>query len=243
MNPMQESDRLSRIATQWTMLIDAHADNSGGANDSAQLVVHRYSGAVYRYLLGAVGDADVAEELCQEFLVRFLEGRLQRADPEKGRFRDYLKRVLINLVNDHYRRKSRRPQSLPADVAQAGPADNNEDRVDDCIRNELLKRTWEALAQAHPGYYRVLRMRVDSPSLSSSEMAAKLSRDTDKSLTAATVRKSLERARAKFGQLLVDEVARMASANSADELRQELDELDLLKYCRATLDEEEDGAA
>jgi DNA-directed RNA polymerase specialized sigma24 family protein len=48
-----------------------------------------------------VRDPEVADDLAQEFALRFLRGDFQRADPERGRCRDYLKRALINLVHDY----------------------------------------------------------------------------------------------------------------------------------------------
>ena len=41
----------------------------------------QHCGAAYRYLLGAVHDPDAADDLCQDFAVRFLRGDFRRADP------------------------------------------------------------------------------------------------------------------------------------------------------------------
>lgn len=238
MHRLHEERRLSCIATQWTMLLKAHAQ-SNEASDLARALVQRYIDPVYRYLLGAVGDADVAEELCHDFVVRFLEGRFSGAHPEKGRFRDYLKRTLMNLVNDHYRQQDCRPLSLRADVAGVDPPEKNEAVFDARVRQDVLQRTWQALAEANHGYYTVLRLRADHPSDSSSELARELTANSDETVTAAAVRKTLERARVKFGQLLVEEVASLADTTSPNELRRELEELDLLKYCRFALREQD----
>src|SRR5262249_57514629 len=66
--------------------------------------------AVYRYLIGAVRDPDIADELFQEFALRLMRGAFRRADPRRGRFRDFLKTALSHLVTDHYRRQGRGPR-------------------------------------------------------------------------------------------------------------------------------------
>jgi DNA-directed RNA polymerase specialized sigma24 family protein len=61
----------------------------------------RYGRAVHRYLLGALRDADAADELSQESALRFLRGGLRGADSQRGRFRTFLKGVLCHLVADY----------------------------------------------------------------------------------------------------------------------------------------------
>ncbi len=70
----------------------------------------RYGGAVQRYLLASVRDPDAASDLAQEFALRFLRGDFHRADPGRGRFRDFVKRAIYHLMIDHFReRKKSRP--------------------------------------------------------------------------------------------------------------------------------------
>src|SRR5262245_44520612 len=99
MGPSELEQRLSGIATQWTAVFRAHGETTDSAVSARNRLMLRYSGAVYRYLLGAVRDPDVASDLCQEFAVKFLRGDFRRAAPERGRFRDYVKSALVNLVN------------------------------------------------------------------------------------------------------------------------------------------------
>ena len=96
---------LSRISTPWTLLGRAHGGAEDRAADARRLLLHRYCGAAYRYLRGALGDDDAATDLLQEFVLRFLRGDFRRADPGSGRFRDYLKASLIHLVADYHRAK------------------------------------------------------------------------------------------------------------------------------------------
>ena len=76
-------DRLSRIETQWTAVLRAHGQSIAGAKSARGHLLLRYSGAVYRYLLGAIRDPDAAGDLCQEFAVRFLRGDFHRVAPRR----------------------------------------------------------------------------------------------------------------------------------------------------------------
>src|SRR5262245_24574346 len=108
---------LSQISTLWTALRNAHAESPDAATTRQRLLMERYCGAVYRYLLGALRDPDAAMELLQEFAERFMRGEFRRADPQRGRFRDYVKTALIHLVTDYYRDRRKAPRSLPAHLA------------------------------------------------------------------------------------------------------------------------------
>ena len=76
-------DRLSRISTMWTLVLQAHGGPADAATTAQRLLMQRYCGSVYRYLLGAVRDEDAAMELFQEFALRFARGDFRRADPQR----------------------------------------------------------------------------------------------------------------------------------------------------------------
>src|SRR3954471_23590821 len=124
MSPVDQDDRLSRIATRWTVVFQAHGQAATQAEAARHRLMLRYSGAAYRYLLGAVRDPDVAADLCQEFAVRFLRGDFRRADPGRGRFRDYLKRSLSHLVRDPHRARQAGPMALAPDAPEPAAADS-----------------------------------------------------------------------------------------------------------------------
>jgi RNA polymerase sigma-70 factor (ECF subfamily) len=233
------NERLSRITTVWSKVLQAH-DGEGDAATSAQaLLLHRYGGAVFRYLLGAVRDADLAEDLAQEFALRFLRGDFRRANPEQGRFRDYLKTALIHLVTDHYRARQASPRQMSPEAQDPpAPAVAAQDTDRDFLagwRQELLERTWKALAEDNPAYHAVLCFRIESPDATSATAAAWLSAQLGRSLTADWVRKTVQRAHGKYADLLIEEVAQSLGTTAPEALRQELQELDLLRYCRSAL--------
>jgi RNA polymerase sigma-70 factor (ECF subfamily) len=201
--------------------------------------MQRYAGAVYRYLLGAVRDKDVATELFQEFALRFVRGDLRRADPARGRFRNYVKVAIIHLVSDYYRSRRNWPQPLPDDFAL--PIDHTtssldpDDRFVDSWREELVSRTWAAMAVAHPALHAALVFHLEHPEIPSPGVADRLTADLGKRVTPTNARVMLHRAREKFGDLLVEEVAQTLDSPTQDELSQELSILRLDKLCAAAL--------
>lgn len=243
MNEPEETridERLTRIETQWTLVMQAHDESGGGAVDARQDLLKRYSGAVYRYLLGAVRDPDAAEELSHDFAVRLLEGKFFRASPDKGKFRSYLKTVLINLVNDYFKSRGESPRQLnpdapePAASAESLPESGS---FEQCLHDDLLNQTWIALRQANANYYAALLSRVENPDSSATEIAALLSSKLGRDIKGDWVRKTIERARAKFANLLVDRVNETFECSTSEELHDQLKELGLLSYCRSVVEQ------
>jgi RNA polymerase sigma-70 factor (ECF subfamily) len=235
---LHDVERLSRISTHWSALLQAHGRDGEHVGSAQQALLLRYSGAVYRYLLGAVRDPDTAVELSQEFAVRLLRGAFRNAQPRKGRFRDYVKTVLIHLVDDYHSSQRSRPGSLPPDVAASGAGTDldADDRFLQSWRQELLDRTWKAIEAAQPTYHAVLLLRVSHPEVPSAQMAEQLSTQLGTRMSSDQVRKALQRSRVKFAELLLEEVATSLENPSHEELAGELSELDLLKYCRSALE-------
>ena len=243
MKPSDGDERLSQISTCWSLVFQAHQGQQSIVAGAQQELMQRYCGAVYRYLLGALRDPDAAEELAQEFALRFVRGDFHRANPEAGRFRDFVKTAVYHLIVDYQRQRQKRPGALPCDSAFL-PADESADSRSDAIflerwREELLDRTWEALAalerQAGQRYYTVLRWRAEHPDVPVARLAEDLSARGRVPVSEAGVRQTLHRAREKFADLLLEEVARSLQTNDPDRLEQELIDLELLPYCRPAL--------
>ena len=73
MNEQELQQHLSHISTMWTMLHQAHRGSADEAALARRVLMERYCGAVYRYLLSAVRDRNVADDLTQEFALRFIQ--------------------------------------------------------------------------------------------------------------------------------------------------------------------------
>lgn len=239
MDAKELDQRLSRISTLWTVLFRAHAAEPGEGASAQAVLIQRYSGAVYRYLLGALRDPDAAQELAQEFALRLLRGDFRRVNPERGRFRDYLKTVLRHLVTDHHRARLASPHqfaSTSPDPVILSDSFAEERTFVDSWREELLARTWGTLREINAIYHTVLLLRVDEPELSSAQMAERLTVRLGKEVNAAWVRKTAQRAQEKYAELLVEEVRCSLEGAGMDEVREELRRLDLLRYCESALD-------
>lgn len=230
-----DKDRLSQIETSWECIFEAHDESSQIANPARRELVLRYRGAVYRYVLKMVGSADLAEELCQEFAVKLMNGEFHGADPDRGRFRSYVKTVAINLKNKHFRERATQPGALPELVARPDfPSDEAE--FDSHWREEVIHQVMIALQANNSTYHGLLRLRLDDPASSSRELAEKYTAEYGRPMTPENVRQTLKRAHQKFADLVIAEVAASLDSPDAERLRAELKELDLLKYCRLALE-------
>ena len=103
----------------------------------------------------------------------------------------------------------------------------------------LIHQAFAALEEferrsGHP-FFTVLRFRQENPKMPVAVMAGHLSDRLGQALTTARVYKHLHRARQKFADLLVEEVALTLDPPGAEDLAQELGELGLLKWCRLAL--------
>ncbi len=239
---VETDPRLSELSTQWTMLFQAHHGTPEQMTDALRVMMLRYEGAVHRYFLKAVGDPDAVRELDQEFALRFLKGKFLKYDPRLGRFRDYVKRAVRNLMMDYHRQKGKM-RHLDTDFDQAVVADSAALEIDEQIiaawRDELLDRAWNALEDLErrtgQPHHTILKYRARNPDLNSDEMARDLAPVLGKPLSGGALRNRLQHAREKWVGLLVDEVKASLRTPSREEVEEELAELRLLRYCKPVM--------
>lgn len=87
--------------TRWTMVVAAGDPQRKEARSALVSLCENYWYPLYAYLRRRGYPVDQAQDLTQEFFIRLLEGRyLDRADPEKGRFRSFLLVSLKFFVAD-----------------------------------------------------------------------------------------------------------------------------------------------
>ena len=241
MNEDMQIAHLSQIQTQWSMILQAHQGPSEEADAALDALIRRYGGAVHRYLLRVTKNPETAADLSQEFALRFVRGDFRRADPRLGRFRSFVKTTVLHLVIDHHRRNRNRPLSLIDDAPE--PASSAPDlleldrRFTECWREELLDRAWAELERSEREtgrpFHTVLRLRADRPELRSPEMALMLSATLNKAIDAGWVRQNLHRARERFVELILNEVAASLGSDDANCVDEELIDLGLWDYCRS----------
>lgn len=242
---MDDDDlHISRINTAWSMVREAHGDHTA-VQSAQQRLLTRYGEAVRRYALSALRNEDAADEVFQEFALKFVRGDFGKADPERGRFRAFVKTVVYRLIVDYQRRAKKlgREGAMHSNIAEpeaGGDGEDTEVLFDISWRDELLAKCWRRLeedeAKSGKPYYTVLRYRVANPDLKSPELAEGLSKELGKPINAGAVRVLLHRSRELFAELLLDEVSESLTSDSLDEAEQELIDLDLLEYCRPAME-------
>jgi RNA polymerase sigma factor (sigma-70 family) len=96
--------------TRWTLVVAAADPQRKDARSALVSLCEGYWYPLYAYLRRRGYPPDQAQDLTQEFFIRILEGRyLDRADPEKGRFRSFLLTSLKFFVaDDEDRRRAQR---------------------------------------------------------------------------------------------------------------------------------------
>ena len=87
--------------TRWTLVVAAGGPRKQEARSALASLCEGYWYPLYAYLRRRGYPADQAQDLTQDFFIRVLEGRyLDRADPEKGRFRSFILTSLKFFVAD-----------------------------------------------------------------------------------------------------------------------------------------------
>lgn len=199
-------DRLSELKTSWTTIRNAHGDGPEAHAAMSELIA-RYLRAVETYLRLKLHDHHLADEVLQDFWTKLLERKLAGADDTKGRFRDYLRTVLHRLIIDHFRAKKFQPLP-PGDLLDPSMPDKEYDQVwRKTVINRVLTRLWTFEAcQKNNRYASVFKLRMDHPKASIEELAALLSEKQGAPVSSDAFRKTLQRARCKFLEFLIEEL-------------------------------------
>jgi RNA polymerase sigma factor (sigma-70 family) len=239
-NDPQLSLRLERIETQWSLIKRAHGSHAPTAAEARQTLVLRYSSAIRRYVGAMTGNQEDSHEIAQDVIVKLLQGDFAGADVERGRFRDLLKTAIRNMVRNFWsRQQRRRPAELDLDQVSDEPTGQVDPWLDGWRKN-VLELTWSALEnyeREHEGRipYTILQLRSKFPTASSQQLADHLSQRLGRPVEAPAVRQQLRRARLRFADLLVREVAEGLDQPTPDRIQEELVNLGLFEYVKDLL--------
>ncbi|MBX6314075.1 MAG: sigma-70 family RNA polymerase sigma factor [Isosphaeraceae bacterium] len=225
--PPSAGDRLTTLETSWTVVRTAHQPGPEGQAAMRDLV-GRYHDAIERYLRLKIRDPNLADEVFQEFWTKLLTHKLAGADDTKGRFRDYLRTVLHRLIIDHFR--GRKLQALPpGDLLDPAQPDDEYERV---WREAVIRRVWARLETYEAStpknrYAKVLHLRVSDPDAPIEELAERLGKQLGTKISPEAFRKTLQRARAKFLELLVEELRATIHPATPEDIEAEIYDLGL----------------
>ena len=231
---------LTQLETSWTTIRTAHSPGPEGQAAMGELI-GRYHDAVHRYLRLKLRDANLADEVFQEFWTKLLTRKLAGADHNKGRFRDYLRTVLHRLIIDHFR--GRKLQALPpGDLLDPSQPDADYDRV---WREAILKRAFSRLETYEAStpknrYATVLNLRREFPEHAIEEIAKQLEERIGIKVTPESFRKTLQRARAKFFDLLIQELKDTIHPATEQDIEDEIHALGLGHLYRRYNSEQDD---
>src|SRR5690242_15496420 len=132
--------------TRWTLVVAAVHPHQKEARPALVSLCENYWYPLYAYLRRRGYPADQAQDLTQEFFMRVLEGRyLDRADPEKGRFRSFILTSLKFFVADEADRQ--RAQKRGGGVVLALEFSSGENRYQrepahDATPERIFERRW-----------------------------------------------------------------------------------------------------
>ena len=236
-------EHLSRIETLWSVVRAAHGDEKDAAQTAREQLFGRYNGAIRRYLLACLRNEDAADDVFQEFSLRFVRGDFGNVDPSKGRLRSFLKTVVYHLLVDYQRKKKRnqREQAFAhePEIDEPEPVPGDDEAFISNWRDGLLERVWNGLqldeeASGKP-HHTLLQLRVANADMGSTELAALLSQALGRDIKPGNTRVMLHRARDRFGELLLSEVAETLESATPEALEEELIDLNLLHYCKHLL--------
>eukprot|EP00913_Durusdinium_trenchii_P008821 g8287.t1 len=232
--------RIDMINTRWSLIRMAHGQQTGTVEARKSLVL-RYSSAIRKYLGAVTRNTEEADDLAQDVVVRMLNGDFAGADPDRGRFRDFLKTCIRNMARNYWSKKKRRKTAdLDIDLLPLEDETVDNDPWIDAWQSNLLNLTWAELENyqnTHAGSvaHTVLRLRADFPDESSEELAERLSEKIGKPVRADAARQQLKRARKRFAEMLIAQIADVVDNPTAERVEDELQAVGL--YDQAAADE------
>lgn len=238
--------RFDAIATDWSLLRRAGASTGALTEPARHTLVLRYRRAIRRYLVALLQNETDAEDVAQDVLRRILDGKFAKAEAARGRFRHYLKQALRRAAGSFVQRdriqqerrkrwfdRFRRADDTPLDFDLSA---EQERQWLTQWRLAVLEHTFERLEdyqREHPGcvYVELLRARAAYPDDDNQQLAGRLLAATGP-LKNGAFRALLMRARRRFAELLLEEVAAGLDDATPAAVEEELVELGLLELVR-----------
>lgn len=148
--------RLSASAAKTIMDPDSTLASARNLDEKALTAIHdEFYPHVYRYVRYRLEDEQLVEDIAAEVFLRFLD-TLKRKGAEVRDVRAWLLGTATNLINDHLRRKYRRPTESLEDVEFMPGLDGPEK---DAEMNDAHRHMREAIEKLTAEQQQVISMR------------------------------------------------------------------------------------
>lgn len=209
--------------TQWSLVLAASDTENPDAREALTALCQTYWYPVYAQIRRQERNPEKARDLTQGFFVELLAKRsFKVADPDRGRFRSFLRGTLRHYLS-HERQRDRAekrgggktPIPLDLDTAESyyrlEPSDERtpETLFERQWARTLLNRVFERLREELDASGQGDRFRVLQPFLTGRAPAVKCRQAaTELGVSEDAVRVAVHRLRKRYGQLLRDEVSR-----------------------------------
>lgn len=135
----QDTGRTPFQTTNWTLVLSASSDPA-----MTGALLRAYQAPINAFIRRCGYDHHAAADLTQEFIARVIleRGLIGRANPDRGRFRSFVKTALRNFLIDQHRRSPPRREGGvnsvldPAVLEHVAPADS--------AMHDVFDRQWAA---------------------------------------------------------------------------------------------------
>lgn len=229
--------------TEWSLVAAAGDLSETTAREALETLCTRYWYPVYALARHLGNDAESARDLTQSFFVHLLDkNTLDVADPERGRFRSFLRTTFRNYCYNDWRNSSskkrgdgRTPLPLDFETAesrfQLEPKDHRtpESSYERRWAHTLLDRALARLTSEMTANDGANRFQLLEPFLAGPPERDDYPRLAEQlGISAGAIRVAVHRMRQRYGRLVREEVARTVGHDGDvdDELRYLLTALD-----------------
>lgn len=211
--------------TQWTLILQAADYQSGCPAEALEHLCQAYWKPLFAYVHSLGASNEDSEDIVQSFFAHLIESQLhRRADRERGRFRTFLLMSLRHFVarqQRHAQALKRGGTATHLSVEQSDPRLVG-GQTTDPTPDTLFDRKWalnvleQALLRLEKEHQSSGRFGLFKPLLLDDERGAALIEGIGPQLgmTAGAVRKLLSRLRARYRELIREEVARLVEKPS-----------------------------
>lgn len=133
-----------------------------GKESAFDILLNRYKGRVFSYILFTIKDSTLANDIFQETFMKVIRTLKKGGYNEEGKFLPWVNRIAHNLIIDHFRRKQKYP------TTNGGPdfdifdiiADGNASIEEETIKDQILSDVKKLIHKLPDDQKEVLMMRM-----------------------------------------------------------------------------------